>query len=64
MDPFKSEIIKKVSCYLSLGETVSKIKVGEPIISLHLSDFRTKGSIQLLCVCKTSTVKAYNLEEQ
>lgn len=49
---------------INLGDTLNKIKVGEPIVSMHLSDFRTKGVTQLICVCKTSTVKAFNLEEQ
>ena len=64
MVPSNLGTIRKVYLINIKGDTISKIKIGEPIVSMHLSDLRTKGTIQLLCVCKTSTVKAYNLDEQ
>lgn len=45
------------------GSTISKLKLGENLVDLLVSDFRNEGFNQLVAVLQSGLVKAYSIQE-
>jgi hypothetical protein len=46
------------------GETISKVKLHEEMIGMHIHDFRQEDNEQLICVLKSGNVKGLNIYEE